>query len=201
MEIHRKRKAKNQANKFASNIPAEMQEYHGALDLRGAKLQKDLTLGVLQYNAPLTSTGGGLINSVFGLDISLFNNYTNYTNSYDEFRLLKAVYKFVPDYENAVLPLTTTTSALGAPIVGVIDRDNSSAPTSYNIAEYASAEIKSVNKPMTLIYEMSGSEDAGFIGDTSLSSAWFRLFGSGLSGSTTFGQVFVKALFQFRGRT
>jgi hypothetical protein len=196
-------KRSNQQKKTAEermNIPAKEQEYRGGIMIPRSHLQEDQTLANVQYNGAKTSTGAGLMNDVWGLDLSLFNNYTNYTNSYDEWRCLGAELIYIPDYESAQIPLTTTTNALGGAQVGVVDRDSSGALTSYNAWEYGSAELAAINKPMKLIFKMSGSEDAQFINSTSASPAYFKFYASGLSGSFSYGTVFVKALFQFRGR-
>jgi hypothetical protein len=194
----RKNKNKNKIQKM--DIASSRQQYSGPILLPRASLQEDTTLANLIYYGAQTSTGTGTMNNVWGLNVSLANNYTNYTNSYDEWRLLGAELTYVPDMEDAPIPATSSTTLLGSAQVGVVDRDSSSNLTSFNAFEFASAQVKAINKEMKLSFQMSGSEDAQFITSTSASSAWFKFWATGLTNSSTYGTVFVKMLWQFRGR-
>jgi len=109
-----KNKNKNKIQKM--DIASSRQQYSGPILLPRASLQEDTTLANLIYFGAQTSTGTGTMNNVWGLNISLANNYTNYTNSYDEWRLLGAELIYVPDMEDAPIPATSTTVLLGSAI-------------------------------------------------------------------------------------
>jgi hypothetical protein len=181
------------------NISAQRQEYSGPLTIPGSVKQKDLTLAKLIQFGNITSSGG-VLNNVLSLQLNAFNNYTNYSSSYDEWRCLKARFIYKPLNINASVPATSSTFLLGGSIVGVVDRDSSNALSSLSAVEYGSAKVVSSNQDLILDFEMSGSEDAQFISSLSTSSAWFKIYASGLTTSAQYGNVFVEALFQFRGR-
>jgi hypothetical protein len=190
---------KQKRTKERMNISAQKQEYSGPLSIPGSVKQKDLTLAKLIQFGNITSSGG-VLNNVLSLQLNAFNNYTNYSSSYDEWRCLKARFVYKPLNVNSSVPATSSTFLLGGSIVGVVDRDSSNALSSLSAVEYGSAKVVSSNQDLILEFEMSGSEDAQFISSLSTSSAWFKIYASGLTTSAQYGNVFVEALFQFRGR-
>lgn len=183
------------------NIPGEKQVYSGPLLVPGSMLQRDSVLVNLAYVTSVTASSA-VVNSVYGTNVSLFNNYTNQTNAYDEFRLLRCDFEFIPVSENSNNWLTSTTDLINAPFIGCIDRDSSTAFSSYvGALEFASAKVKAINKTNKWTFIMDGSEDAAFFGSTSTSPAYLRTYASGLTSSGVYGYMFVKSLWQFRGRS
>lgn len=196
-KAHKKKKKSGNAMSRV-NINGAKQQYDGPLRIPRASLQEDTTVAELVYVGANTASSS-TINSVWGLNPSVFNNYTNYTQSYDEFRCLAAEFFFIPNAEDAVQ--TASGSTLYAPFCVVLDRDSNGALSSYTSAfEFASCKVKAINKTLKCTFKMSGSEDAAFGGTPTVASAYFKTYATGLSASGTYGQVFVKAIFQFRGR-
>jgi hypothetical protein len=194
--VEEKKKKKN------TNIPAQSQIYTGPLLVPGARLQEDTITANLQYVTTGTSSGGGSLTNVMSLAINGFQDYTSFTNAYDEWRCLKAICRWVPSAQDGVLGSTVAAGLFSySPLVMVVDRDSSSALISYQTGcDYTSAEFKSINQDFLVTFQMSGSEDGGFVTTPSAASAYFKTYAIGLTGTQIYGYWWVRALFQFRGR-
>jgi hypothetical protein len=172
------------------------QIYTGPVRLPGRTAQLDTIVTQLTETNALISSATGVINQVFPLNISLFTGYTNFTNAWDEFRLLAAEFEFIPSTENAVV-----STFLYAPVAFVIDRDSATVLTSLSSAlEYSSCKVQSLTKRLKLQFKMNGSEDAGFVTTSTVSTAWFKTYGAALTANTQYGEWIIRALWQFRGR-
>jgi hypothetical protein len=187
-------------NNNARNANSSIVRYRGGIDLFDSRLQNDTTIAKLVYKGNQTSTSGGVIAGVFSTNLSQFNNYTNYSNGYDEWRILEARFRYIPLAEDAPVYLSSSTNAVPGVQLGVVDLDTSNALISLTSFEYASSVLKSLTKPLTLIYKMRDTGEAQFINSTSASTLWFKTYADTLSASVQYGNVFIDALFQFRGR-
>jgi hypothetical protein len=194
-----KRSKKSKKNKTHVSDTAEV--YTGPVLIPRSIMQRDVVEANLEYSSvAVTSNSSGVISLVFGLDLALFHNYTNYSNSYDEFRCLAAEFWYIPEWQNALPLASSSSSVLGGALIFFIDRDSSAAPGSYDSFEFASCKLACCNQPKKLKFEMSAQPDAQWLNSTSQSPAWFKMYGNGFSNTVTYGTVFVKALYQFRGR-
>jgi hypothetical protein len=192
----RKQKGEKRKSK-GTNPSADAMTYRGPLRLPGSRLQMSLTTVMLGYNASLTSNGSGVVSQVWGLNVSLFDLYTSFTTLYDEFRLLSATLLFVPNASGA-----TVSSVAYAPLAIVLDRDSTTALTGYpNAVDYDSFKVRPINDTLRAAsYRMAAQPDAAFITSSTTSVAWFKMYATGLTASTTYGQVFVESLWQGRAR-
>jgi len=192
-----KRKGKKKGGrKRKSNPSASAVVYKGPFRLPKHGMNQNTTLVEVSNIFAVSSNGSGVFAGVVGNNLASFLDTTSYTNVYDEWRCLSLMVTFIPNAQGAVLP-----SVAYAVTVGVVDNDNSTALTSLaSGADYESAKMFSLTNRNTLKWKMSGVEDAAFLDNSGTSTMWFKYYSSGLTASTTYGQLIAKGIFQFRGR-
>jgi len=188
--------SKNKQQRRLANGPGDAaQSYSGPVRIPRGIEQVSKTVTELTVVVNLTSTGGSAFAGVIPMNLSNFSSYTNYSNIWDEWRLLACEATYYPSAENAIMPSVTY-----SPIVGVLDRDNATAlSTVTQAASYESYVMFSLTKKARQIYKMSGSAESQFGNVVTFSPAWFKYIGGGLSPTTMYGYIVVKGMFQFRG--
>jgi hypothetical protein len=196
-KIIMKRNKKNNSKNKRIETPGDSQIYRGPVTLPGSSIQEDLHTDELSLLVPVTASGGGVINNVQAFSLSSFPQASSYQALYDEYRLLAMECTWIP--QQADCPQVPANAL--AVIAMVLDRDSSAALTTLTqAASYASVKLKCVNKSMRVVYKMNGSEDAAWATTASAISAWIKVYGGALTASTLYGYIFLRGLFQFRGR-
>jgi len=193
--------------KKEQSLSNKMLVYKGPIMVPGSKENVQEFQTNLFSLVGMTTTGGGLLNSVFPIAPSSFSNYLALFANFDEWRLLGLEVQYVPHSRNALLPLTTSTQDLMAVCSWAIDRDSAAAYTGYTgtgatfSTNNSSCKLFAPNERSTLTYRMNGADAAAWNTPTSANQLWIKTYASGLSNTTTYGYFYFKALFQFRGRT
>lgn len=178
------------------NPSAGVQVYRGPSRLPNTISQQHLMTVELVQIQPATSSGGGVISTVISLALSSFNEYTNYSNLFDEWRLLSATCLY-----KSLSPHTELSTALNNLMVMVVDRDSNAALTTLSSGyQYESAKIFSTNETRSIRYLMSGSEDAQFASVSSTNPGFIKTYSANLSNSTQYGYFLIRGLFQLRGK-
>lgn len=191
-----RRQKKSPRRRRSTNPSSAAQSYRGPLRLPLSRLQTQTTTIQLVQVVSANSSSGGVQNVVITLSLASFQEYTNFTAIYDEYRLLSAEAMFVPVSENS-----DTNSLLLSVGAICLDRDSNAAlSTLTSCYLYESCKVHSYNKRVSIIYRMSGSEDAAFASVSSYSPGYFKTYCASLTNSSLYGYYFVRGLFQFRGR-
>ncbi len=150
----------------------------------------------LAMEAALTTSGSGEITSVFTNSPTSAQNWSSWSGTFDEYRVLAT--------RVMVRPLTIiggSTASFKAPIAHVVDRTDATALTGYGLStRYDSFAETPGDKPFQVTMIMSSAEEAAFIPiGTSSPTAWIKFYSSGNTVSTTVGRVTTLYLVQFRG--
>jgi hypothetical protein len=173
--------------------------YKGPLKLPYGSQERELITTVLHYGpTALVSSGAGLISAVVSDDPAGFVDWSHLSAIYDEYRVLG----FTVDYHPLNQYNTATTTVVG-PAYTVIDRDDGTALTTESQAlEYESLKVIYLGKPWKReVRSMTSIEDASFITTaTTVPRNWFKIVGTSMSNTITYGRYFISALVEFRGR-
>jgi hypothetical protein len=161
---------------------------------------------LLLATAALSSSVGGIINTVVSSSPNTFANWSSYSAIYDEFRVLGMQLEYFPS--NRYSKVTT----ICMPGIGVVDRSDSTTLSSASIL-YESTRQLSLEDPWTdrseyrgssvpaLKIHMDGAEEGQWLSTTSTAASLFiKLYFSGLTASSQYGVYYVRALVQFRGQ-
>ena len=159
----------------------------------------------LKYLAALGSDGSGVIAKHYTLsDPSGSPGWGNYTNIFDEYRVLTVRLHYIP-WNWAANPtyavMSTIVNAFGGTIAVGIDRDNTTDPTGINdLLGLESCKVHPVGKEFTKTYHMNSTLEAAWADTSSPKTVGsFKLYATGLTNSTNYGQIFLEFLIQFRG--
>lgn len=178
----------------SSNPPITNVVYNGPIVRRIERAAKDLKTIVLTEIQTLTSTAGGVLNTVFSGNPSTAANWSDTNAVWGEYRLLGFTVFFMPF--NRYSKSTTNTT----PVLAVVDRRNATALSSTtDAARHASCVMKSLEDPWSITIKMTGEEEANFIVVSAPTAfQWLKLYTSGLSASTSYGYAFITYRVQFR---
>jgi len=183
----------NKGNPSASNII-----YKGPVVLHKEIAEQHLEPQVLAYNGTLTSSAGGVISAVYANgNASLGNcaNFSSVANVFAECRVLAWEIDYLP-YNRY-----SKTTTVCTPGIRVIDREVSTALTSIADGQiHESAKPTSLEDPWREVVHMSGVEESQFQSVTAFAAtSWIKLYFTGLTISTSYGQIFLRYRVQFRG--
>ncbi len=147
------------------------------------------------------SSAGGVVNTVQFLSLGQISGFGDWNNIFDEYRFIRARFEYIPYSHGTLLPLTTTTWALMAPIVGVVDYESSTALAT--IAEgigYQTAKIFSPNERTSWEVDLDWAPDTEWISSQTTGTvvASVKLYGNNLSASTAYGAIYGHVDIQFR---
>jgi len=178
------------------NIPSGAQSYKGPLTYTRSKSNQGLTVIQCRNSFAFTSSSGGVVSTVCANNLASFLDTTSIETLYDEWRCLSCEVMYVPNVTGGA-----QTALAYSVAVGVVDNDNATALPSFSSGiDYESAKVFSLDGKMKLVWRMAGAPDSDFLTDDTKPSTWFKFFCSGLTASSTYGQLIVTALFQVRGR-
>jgi len=181
--------------------------YRGPIMVPGSKENvEEFELNTFSYLG-VTTSGGGVITTVYPISPSSFANYLAIFANFDEWRLLAYEVEYIPYAKNTLMTLTSSTFATPGHIAWAVDRDSSGAYTGYTgtgatfATNNASCKIFSTSERSKLAYRMNGTEAAAWNTPTSTAQLYIKMYAAGLSASISYGATMHKALFQMRGRT
>jgi len=180
------------------NPPASKIIYSGPVVLKKEIMEQHLETQVLAYNGQLTSTAGGVIATVYANGNSNLGNCANWSsiaNVFAECRVIAWEIDYLPFNRYS----KTTTTCL--PGIRVIDREVSTPLSSIADGQiHESARPTSLEDPWREVVHMSGVEEAQFQSVTSFAAtSWIKLYFTGLTVSTAYGQIYLRFRVQFRG--
>jgi len=177
-------------------LAPSVQEYKGRIGTPGSITAKELHTVQMDSTFAITSSSGGVINTVISNDPSVATSWSIWAGLYQNYRTLGFSIFYAPF--NQYNRVSTTV----APLVTIMDRDgNSTALLSYdNASQFSSMRFADLSHRWNRSIQMSGSQD-GVFSPTGfpLPTYFIKLFSGGNSLSTTYGQLFVRHLVQFQG--
>ncbi len=146
----------------------------------------------LAFDSAVTADGSGGYATVFSNSPVQAQNWANYAAVFDSYRVLCYKITFEPFW---------TVNVTFAPMASVIDRSDSTALTSYGLAERYDSHHKAAGKAAwTQMANMSGVSTADFVSTASpAANLWIKTYSSGNTASLTFGRMNCEMLVQFRG--
>lgn len=181
------------------NPSANSLGYRGPYKLPGSKEQN--TLYTIECRSVLScaSDGSGNITTVVDNNPSGYLDWSSIAALWDEYRPLSLLVEFRPN--NRYSKTTTVT----VPIYVVVDRDSVGAIASKNAAvQYESCSTNSLDDPWrkgAKTIGISGLTTTQWITTASPSATYcIKMFASGCSLSTTYGDLLITLLVQVRGR-
>lgn len=185
-----------QSSRSKLSPPASVLQYTGPLTVPGSFSDTDTITRIFNISAFLTSSATGVIQNVYSSDPTVDTDFASMQNLYSEYRVLVTYIEYSPNYLN-FLPATV----LSAPIYITADRQ-----TNTPLANYAQAlgDVdclkKTLMRPWKKQIRMSGILNAtyGVITGAPAFLNYIKLFSTGLSNSTTYGNINTYHLVQFR---
>ncbi len=177
------------------NISETALRYNGPIVPSAFKQMSDKRTEVMKLDTELVASGSGTITTVLGSNPTAYSNWSGYSTTYDEYRVLAMQVHFEPYQRYHDAALNTS------PIYVVTDRGDATALTSYqNALEYASVQMFNTADRWGKSIKMLGTEDAAWIPiATGVSSLYVKLYAGILTNSTAIGRLSTTLLVQFRG--
>jgi len=200
----KKKGGKKKRKAAGGELPISAVSFTGSIFDVSESGQNDAHTVAMTFAQNIASTAGGVINDVFGNDPSSCNDWTSLAAVFGEYRVLGTMFEFYPQnkYSKSVV--------ITRPVAVVVDRSTSTPLTSYAAAaDFSSFHMASMDDELKrgsrdhppVIARMSSTDEAAFRSTSSnVSTWWTKLYGDGLSASTTYGVNFVTYRVQFRAR-
>jgi len=176
------------------NPPASATHYRGLpLDMPGIRSPEVAFPFRLRYFLTVTSTSGGVINTVVTASLSALSNYGSVATLFDEWRIVSAIIKWKP------IGNLVANSLLSDDLGIVIDRDSNAALTTLTgAALYHSGVINPVDRKSLLPYRMSGVPQCTWNPVSTTPEFYVKLYASNLSASKNYG--YLDCAFWIQGR-
>jgi hypothetical protein len=147
----------------------------------------------------VTSSGAGLINTVFSFNFTSLSDSGSLTALFDEYRFVKAHLQYVPEFENSLgSGLSQINPRVG---VGYIDYDDAAAPASYSAAwsHVDTAKAFCLNQARSFEVEFAFQPDMAWVTTaTNTTPAYWKLYAEVDGVSYAYGRIFAWAELQFR---
>jgi len=199
-EVFRQRmtKGKKRPKRNYQNPSMTAIKYTGVVAVPREHLAQDLVTMTFCNDFGLTSAAGGTLIAVWNSDPTAAVDWAAAANLYTRYRVLGFKFNFVPNVVNAILP-----STLYAPIFTVVDNGNNTNLAGYAAAtSYSSCREHTLNQKWARSVNMDTVELAEFnlIGGSPASLMQIKTYCTGLTATTTYGQVIETYLVQFLGR-
>jgi len=182
-----------------SAIPAaSLISYKGRVDL---PLNDTGITANLHETVSIASSGGGGISYIDTYSPSSADNWSEYSTSWLEYRVLGIKYHYMPQYK--VNTATTTTVIQDTPVVfTTLHSVNTPVPTTISEAwAYSNnGKVDSLMREKSVTWKMNDAFEAQFESTVSPNSSIYTVmfWGSGASNSITYGTIFITYLVQFR---
>lgn len=163
--------------------------------VRQVKLQSILVHDSGQF---VSSSGGVISGTVVWSNPSGAPTWTNLSSIFDEYRVLACIVRYVP--YNGFNKLVATQTCV--PLFIALDRDSTATPGTVSIMEsYGSCTILDMERSWKFdLFRMSGVRESAFQTTASpVNLGAYVFYGSGFTGSATYGTYLVSYLVQFRG--
>jgi hypothetical protein len=182
--------------KVDAEIPIAQVGYHGPILKRSDRENTDTATAVLVYDVSATAAGTALNPTFSFYNPNITTDWTEFAASYDLYRVLGVELHYVPNADTANFANSY------APIATVVDRDTSTALSTYAGADnYGSLEFHVLDRPWSRQWHMETTAESQFFNTSSppSSSGAFKTFASGLS-NVAYGRFICYWRVQFMGR-
>lgn len=196
------KKASRKGQNSSAQPPIGAIVYRGPSRLPPAQRDDDLVTTQVNFYGSVTSTAGGILNTVWDSWSQLSNtsDWTSFQALFQECRILSMRVTLVP-WNKFNQP---TTSAL-APVISVLDRDSAAALTSLNGSiSYASAQVHEPSMQFSRVIKMGDTAEATFTATNSSPGStdrlYIKVYSAGNVVSTTLYDYYTELVVQFRGR-
>ncbi len=195
-------RSKKKSNTKVVGVPLGAVVYRGPTRLPQEQGADDLVVTQLNFYGSITTSAGGVINSVIDSNSQLTSSadWASLQNIYAEYRVLSMEVTFEP-WNKFNQP---TTDAL-APVISITSRDTNTALASSSAASaYASAEIHSPSTAIKREIKMGGTSEAQFYPVATAPAVadrlYVKLYSAGNANSKTVYDYLTRLVVQFRGR-
>jgi len=164
-------------------------------DVARARTGNNTCTVLLATESALTTSGSGIINSVYTDIVTGVNNWSSFAAVFDSYRVLAVRVQFTP-----LRAVGGSTVTYFAPIATAIDRSDSTVLSSYLAAmQYSSHREFPGNTQFSVLSCMASAEDATFLSTQAPAArCWIKTYSTGNTISTTIGRVVTELLVQFR---
>jgi len=194
--------AKKKSAPKRSDLPdAESVSYHGPIVSPTANNQVTIASRLFPYQADLTSDASGTVSTVFGGDLSIFQDWSSMAASYKEYRVLGATLQFMPSKKYT--SFQTPTNITKNPCFIYIDRTGPTfvGPTVLNgVIQNESVKMVSLEEPWKMTWKMNGIDESGFVNVTSPNPfVAIGVYSIANTISFNMGKCLLKVLVEFRG--
>lgn len=168
------------------------------MSVRRNLLGQDMVILPFTNNFSITSTAGGILNSVWNSDPTTGVDWAQFSALYTRYRVLAFEISYCPNVIGA-----TIAAIAYAPIYTVIDNGANTPLTSYAVASAYASNIKfTLNEKWKRVVKMDSVELAAFnsILGSPNSLMQIKEYATGLTVSTNYGQLEENYLIQFQCR-
>lgn len=181
----------------SSDLPQWATEYDGPIVSSKMRRGVDCYEVVLTQTVVISSTVGGVINTVVGNSPASYFDWASFAAIFDEYRCLGLEVWTQPTER-----YNKTTSIMTGPIWVLVDYDDITALTSTNeAASYASSKEKSLDTPWKYSARMNGIENSGFVTTSSpVNTFAIKMYTDNVTISQEYMRATYKVLIQFRQR-
>jgi hypothetical protein len=163
--------------------------------LKPGSLESDGYTIVLRDDVALTTDGSGLLQKVYSNNPNTAQLWSTFASPFEKYRTLAFSITFSP-----LLPIGGSTTLFWAPIATVLDRDDSVALTSYDLAcRFSSVQEFPGGSKFTRTFLMDGIDESVTVTTASpAADMWIKLYSSGNTLSTTLGHIIITWVVQFK---
>lgn len=157
----------------------------------------------LKYgHGDVTSSGGGVISTVFTINFANLEGSTDWDDVFDEFRIVRAHAEYIPIIKLPVV-LTGTTVVNSGTLVAMTDYDDATALSSQDNAwSYDNSVVfNTQDRHQYPAFQPDFAPDLEWRNlqtDQATGLGYFKLYSTVVTASTTYGQIWAWADVQFR---
>lgn len=184
--------------RMSYNPPEECVVYTGPARIPKAVQERETVSVPINYGpSGQSGNGSGAVLGLWTNDPSGYQDWSSLAAVYDEYRVLSMTVKWLP-----VNRYNQPTNVIVGTGVSAIDRDDvTSITTEAAMLEYGSAMIHNLADPWTRTVKMAGIEDALWVTTATPKPTFcIKFVSQNNTASVHYGNVYLLALCQFRGR-
>jgi hypothetical protein len=193
-----KKKGKKPNKEVITNPSEGVVVYRGPVRLPNQGEQRHTTSVYMTYGpSKITSTSGGLIETVVSNNPSGYNDWSSVAAMWDEYRVLALKMHYSP-----INKYNSPTNIIKKHIYVLTDRDDGTAIASEALAlNFESVKVHMLDESWSHTAKMAGISEATFITTaTPVGNMWIKMRSDQVSISQDYGYIWLEALIQFRGR-
>lgn len=194
------KKNRQSSGKMPRELPINALKYSGPINTSAYKQACDVHTFVVHNSGQLTSSAGGVLNTVFtnSNQAGASADWTGLSALFKEYRILAMQIDYIPWNQYSKASTTVVT-----PLYVVSDRETATALTSVaDAVGSASCRIYSLDNKWSRSIRMDGVEESQWTvsGSAVASTActYLKCYASGLSNSTIYGDFISSCVVQFR---